>query len=231
MSPPRTPRLLVLVPAAGQGERFGGDVPKQLVPLGGRPLLAWTLERLLACSPDRVVVALPASLLEEGALPFELDPRVETVAGGATRRESVERCLEAVPGQETDRLMIHDAVRPAVAPEDLAATLRAADRADGAVLGRALTDTVKRLDGRRIVETVDRSSLFRAETPQVFTRRVLERAVARAPRGEEFTDEAAMVERLGDARLVAVEAAHPNPKLTRPADLPLLEALLVGIGA
>ena len=100
--------------------------------------------------------------------------------------------------------------------------------ADGAVLGRNVVDTVKRLEGDRIVETVDRSSLFRAETPQVFQRQVLVEAFDRASRdGFVGTDESSLVERNPSRRVVRVEASAPNPKLTYPADWAVIERLVL----
>lgn len=220
-------RIIGLVPAAGRGERFGGDLPKQFLPIAGRPMLAWTLERLLAAGAERVVVALPADRLAGDLAVFD-SPRVEWIAGGATRQETVARCLAAAPGNDDDLIMVHDGARPAVAVEDVAATLDAARRADGAVLGRPLADTLKRLEGERIEVTLDRHGLFRAETPQIFRRGVFVRALAAAERDHFLgTDESSLVERLAGARIVAVAAQHPNPKLTEPADRGLLERLLL----
>ena len=220
-------RIIALVPAAGRGERFGGDLPKQFLPIAGRPMLAWTLERLLAAGVERVVVALPAERLAGDLAVFD-SPRVEWIAGGATRQETVARCLAAAPGADDDLIMVHDGARPAVAVEDVAATLDAARQADGAVLGRPLADTLKRLEGERIEITLDRHGLFRAETPQIFRRGVFVRALAAAERDHFLgTDESSLVERLPGARIVAVAAQHPNPKLTEPADRGLLERLLL----
>jgi 2-C-methyl-D-erythritol 4-phosphate cytidylyltransferase len=107
------------------------------------------------------------------------------------------------------------------------ATIEAAQREGGAVLGRPVSDTLKRIEEGAVVRTVDRRGLFRAETPQVFRRGILERAVELSRReGFQGTDEATLVERLPGARIVAVNAVHPNPKLTVPGDLPLIESLL-----
>lgn len=223
-------RVIGLVPAAGRGSRFGGDGPKQFLVVAGRPVLAWSLERLLAGGCDEIVVAVPPGEEESAAARFAGEafaPRVRFVAGGETRQESVWRCLVAAPGDADDLLATHDGARPAVAPSDVAATLVAARGADGAVLGRPLDDTLKRVEDGRVVATVPRQGLFRAETPQVFRREVLDRAYAAARRrGREATDEAGLVESLPAVRVRAVAAAHPNPKLTRTADLPLIEWLL-----
>jgi 2-C-methyl-D-erythritol 4-phosphate cytidylyltransferase len=221
------PRPVALVPAAGRGERFGGDLPKQFLPIAGRPMLAWTLERLLAAGMDRIVVGLPPDRLAGDLTVIDSD-RVDWIAGGATRQETVARCLAAATGAPDDLIVVHDGARPAVSVEDIAAVLEAARHADGAVLGRPLADTLKRLEGERIETTVDRHGLFRAETPQIFRRDIFCRALAQAERDHFLgTDESALVERLPGARVIAVAAHHPNPKLTEPADRGLLERLLL----
>ncbi len=225
MAEPGT-RLIALVPAAGRGERFGGGLPKQFLAMAGKPVLAWALERLLQCGVERVTVALPQDRLGDvGAV--LADPRVSWIAGGATRQESVARCLAASPGGPHDLVMVHDGARPAVACEDIRAVVEAAISAGAAVLGRPMGDTVKRLEGDRIEATLDREGLFRAETPQVFRRDLLQRALELAGRDHfEGTDESSLVERLPAVRIIAVVARHPNPKLTQPADLASVEALL-----
>ncbi len=218
-------KVVALVPAGGSGSRFGSATPKQFLTVAGRPLLAWTLSRLRAAGVDEIVVALPAgvSLPEDAAC-----AGVRTTLGGPTRQASVANCVASALGSGDDLLLIHDGARAAVHPEDVARTIVAAAAASGgAILGRFVSDTLKRVQDGAVVETVDRATLFRAETPQVFRRAVFERALAAAARdGFEGTDEASLVERLPDAVVTAVAAAHANPKLTEPADLPVLVALL-----
>jgi 2-C-methyl-D-erythritol 4-phosphate cytidylyltransferase len=219
--------LVALVPAAGRGERFGGAVAKQFAQLAGRPVLAWTVARLLAAGVPRVTVALPPESLSPLPAGLPADARVLYVAGGASRQESVARCLASSPGPADALVLVHDGARPAVDPEDVRATVLAAVATGGAVLGRPVGDTLKRVLAERIVGTVDRGGLFGAETPQVFRRELLGRALDAARRdGFQGTDEAALVERLGDAAIAAVAALHPNPKLTTPAELELLAALV-----
>jgi len=219
-------RVHILVPAAGRGERFGGDRPKQFVEVRGRTLLAWTVERLLDTGCASIVVALPEEAVETGhGLPA--DPRLRLIAGAATRQASVAAALRASPAEEGDLVAVHDGARSAISASDFAATLTAARRVGGAVLGRSLSDTVKRLEGERIVATVDRRALFRAETPQVFRRADLERALELARRDRFVgTDEANLIERLGDVPIAAVEARRPNPKVTVREDLALVERIL-----
>jgi 2-C-methyl-D-erythritol 4-phosphate cytidylyltransferase len=215
-----------LVPAAGSGERFGGGEPKQFTPVAGRPVLEWTLERLLAAGAASLTVAVPASQIDR-ARELVSDARVLFVAGGANRQASVEICLAACPADPEELVLVHDGARPAVAPADVRACVAAVGGADGAVLGRPVSDTLKLVADGQIQSTVERSYLFRAETPQAFARELLERALGEARRdGFVGTDEASAVERVPGVRLVAVAAQHPNPKLTTPADLPLVAALL-----
>jgi len=216
-----------LVPAAGSGSRFGGALPKQFFELGGRPVLSWALSRLLAAGATSVTVALPEAYLSEAETVLGVDPRLAWVAGGDSRQESVALCLGAVSGGEDDLILIHDGARPAVSVQDIQATVRAAAAGGAAILGRPMGDTVKRVEAGRVRQTVDRRDLFRAETPQVFRRRLLAAALALA-RKDRFqgTDEASLVERLRGQSITAVAATAPNPKLTESGDWGILEALL-----
>ncbi len=219
-----------LVPAGGRGERFGGRTPKQLISINGRPVLGWTVERLLQAGLAGLTVALPPAWLDSAETFLPADERVSWVAGGETRQHSVAACLAACPA-EYSTVLVHDGARPAVAVVDLMQAIEAAAGADGAVLGRPVADTLKRVDEGEITATVDREGLFRAETPQVFRRRLLEQALRQsAEDGFTGTDEASIVERLPGVRIRAVTASQPNPKLTRREDLPWVERLLMGEG-
>lgn len=221
--------LIALIPAAGRGERFGGARPKQFELILGRPVLLWTLEHVLTCEPRRVVIAVPVGQLEEAhrILAAEPDPRIRWVEGGATRQQSVTRALAAAPGSPQDLILIHDGARPAFHPEDAKAVVAAAQETGAAILGRSIADTVKRVVNQRVVETVERSTLFRAETPQVFRRALLQAALVAAEReGRIVTDEASLFEHCADVETRAVRARWPNPKLTEPSDLQVIETLL-----
>jgi 2-C-methyl-D-erythritol 4-phosphate cytidylyltransferase len=221
-----------LVPAAGSGSRFGGEQPKQFRDVAGRPLLLWTVARLLRAGAESITIALPEAALTDPPAWARSLPGVALAAGGSTRQASVALALAASPAKAEDLVAVHDGARPAVAVGDIAAVcVAAAGGVDGAVLGRALADTLKRVVDGRIVTTVERDQLFRAETPQVFRRSALDRAIALAAESRFVgTDEASLVERLPGARIVAVEASEPNPKVTTPADLALVESLLSGLG-
>lgn len=218
------PRAWAVVPAAGSGQRMGLATPKQYVRVAGAPLLVHTLRALLACPlVEAVVLVVPPGdlararrMLAEHGL-----SRVEgPVAGGATRQASVHAGLQAVPAQ-VPVVAVHDAVRPFPDPERLATAIRmAAEGQVGVVVGRPASDTIKRVDeGRRVVETPDRTRLWRAFTPQVFPAKMIAAAYDAAERaGSGGTDDAALVERHGGA-VVMLEGGREALKVTTPDDL------------
>jgi 2-C-methyl-D-erythritol 4-phosphate cytidylyltransferase len=214
-----------LIVAAGSGERLGAARPKALVELAGRPMLDWSLQAL-AASPEieQVVVALPVG----AGLPEVSGGRVIGVEGGATRSESVRCALEVA--QEGDPVLVHDAARPLLTPAIVAhvlAVLAADVDADAAIAAAPVTDTIKRVaDHGGVLETLDRSSLWAVQTPQVFRREALERALAQpaAVLGE-ATDDAWLIERAG-GRVVVASVSAENLKVTTPLDLEIAGELL-----
>jgi 2-C-methyl-D-erythritol 4-phosphate cytidylyltransferase len=204
-----------IVPAAGSGERLGSGGPKAFVVCGGRPLLEWSLDALREVC-DRVVVAAPDG--------YE-DPSRDYVRGGAVRSESVRLALAAAP--EATVAVVHDAARPLVTPSLVRSCVAGLEGVDGAIAAAPMTDTVKQADGSgRVVATLDRSVLWRIQTPQVFRADVL-RAALEVSDAElaAATDDAALVEAAGGVVRV-VEAPPENIKVTRPVDLKLAELLL-----
>ncbi len=224
-------RIWAAVPAAGRGARMGAGVPKQYLPLRGRPLIMHTLARLAACEAVAgVAVGIAPADREWPALAREAPRLVCTAAGGAERAHTVLSILGALSAhaQEDDWVLVHDAVRPCLRAEDINRLIaETGGHADGGLLAIPLSDTLKRADDhRRVAVTVDRRDLWRALTPQLFPLAVLRRALERAlADGAEVTDEAMAVERLGGhPRLVE---GHPdNIKVTRPEDLALAELFL-----
>jgi 2-C-methyl-D-erythritol 4-phosphate cytidylyltransferase len=185
------------------------------------------VRRFLEAGLTSITVAVPQNLLTEAPVRILDDPRVRWIVGGGSRQESVEACLIATPGGDDDLVIVHDGARPVVTPEDLQRVVEAAAHADGAVLGRMVSDTLKEIEAGSILRTIQRSRLFRAETPQVFRRALLHEALNRSSQdGFVGTDEASIVERLPGVTVRALEAIGPNPKLTVAADLPLIETLL-----
>lgn len=214
--------LVGIVAAAGGGERLGMGGPKALVACAGRRLVDWSLEPLAAVC-DRVMVALPPA--EQGdAVAWE--GRVERVAGGRSRSESVLAAVREAP--EAEAYVVHDAARPLVTRELVERCARAVEQGwDGAVAAAPMTDTVKevRSDGS-VVRTLDRATLWAVQTPQAFRAGALRRALAADPeRLAAATDDASLVESSG-GRVCVVEAPPDNLKVTRPADLVAAEAAL-----
>lgn len=220
-------RVAVVVPAAGSGTRFGGRVPKQFVPLGGRPLLLAAVGAF-ARHPEvaAIVVAVPANHLARARrLLARLGPRPPVIAvpGGATRQESVRLALRAVPG-DAELVLVHDAVRPFVTRPLVDAVLAAARAAGAAVCGLPITDTVKRVRGGLVEATVDREGLWTVQTPQAFRLPVLREAHDKAQRdGFLGTDDAALVERLG-LPVRVVPGLPGNLKITTRDDLARLRS-------
>jgi 2-C-methyl-D-erythritol 4-phosphate cytidylyltransferase len=212
---------VALIVAAGSGERLRADRPKALVELAGRPLLQWSIDALAQVADvQRIVVAMPP-----GA---QAPAGVSAVRGGASRSESVRRALAAAG--DGDPVLVHDAARPlvtaALAETVLAALQRDAD-ADAAIAALPVTDTIKRADrAGAVAETLDRGELWAVQTPQVFRREALARALDVADEQlARATDDAWLIER-GGGKVIVVRASEENLKVTTPIDLQLAELLL-----
>jgi 2-C-methyl-D-erythritol 4-phosphate cytidylyltransferase len=221
-----------VVPAAGSGRRFGGDTPKQYLNLAGRPLIEHTLRALLRHPGiDAAMVAIaPDDPYWAGWRELEGKP-VYTCMGGGERADSVLAALMALPQtvDEDQWVLVHDAARPCVPAMDLT-RLIALGQADpvGALLAAPVRDTIKSCDPAtmHVKRTEPRETLWRALTPQMFRRGGLTRALRTAMKaGVHVTDEAMAMERLRLKPLI-VEGADENIKVTTPADLAVVEALL-----
>jgi 2-C-methyl-D-erythritol 4-phosphate cytidylyltransferase len=213
--------------AAGSGDRLGADRPKAFVRLGDRPLLGESLERLEASDwVDAIVIAAPPGWEEPAILLAEElgCGKVSTcVAGGATRGESVRLALAEVP-DDAAAVLVHDAARPLLDDAVVERVVTALNEGwDGAVPVLPVADTVKRVDGERVVETLDREELRTVQTPQAFVAQVLRDAC----QGDvsEASDCASLVEARG-GRVKAVEGDPRLLKVTDPADLDRVAAML-----
>ena len=204
-----------IVPAGGSGERLGADRPKAFVVCAGRPLIEWSLDVLHQVC-DRVIVAAPHGYVE---LP-------DFVHGGESRSASVRNAVEAAP--EASVFVVHDAARPLVTRELVERCVAALEPGvDGAIAAIPMTDTVKEVapDGR-VLRTLDRSTLWAVQTPQVFRADILRRALERdAAALAAATDDAWLVDDVGGV-ITVVEAFPQNIKVTHESDLRIVEALL-----
>jgi 2-C-methyl-D-erythritol 4-phosphate cytidylyltransferase len=215
-----------VIVAAGRGERLGLDRPKAFANLRDRPLLAESLERLEASDwIDSIVVAAPPGWEEPVILLAEelgCGKVVESVTGGATRAASVRAALAEV-SDDAVVVLVHDAARPIVPEEVIERLLTALNEGwDGAIPVLPLPDTVKRVEGDQVVETVDREGLAIVQTPQAFVATALRDALAS---GGEASDCSALVEARG-GRIKAVPGDPRLVKVTEPADLELVSSWL-----
>lgn len=220
-------RAGIVIPAGGQGRRMGGRA-KPFLELAGEPVLVHALRPFLA-HPDvvAVAVALPADVAADppGWL-TSIDGRVQVVAGGGERGDSVHRGLAALP-DDLDVIAVHDAARPLVSADIIRRALAAAADGLNVVVAVPVTDTIKEVDaGGRIVSTPDRRRLWAAQTPQAFPAAVLREAYQRAgAEGALATDDGALVARYGGT-VVVLEGDVANLKITTEADLILAAALV-----
>jgi len=212
---------IALILAAGSGERLGAGRPKALVQLAGRPLVRWSIDVLSQVAEiERIVLALPPGTPPPAG--------VIAVEGGPVRSDSVRRALAAAGPGET--VLVHDAARPLLSVELASAVIAALqndDSADAAIAAVPVTDTVKRVDGAGVVrETLTRSELWAVQTPQVFRRAALERALAVPDEIlAQATDDAWLLERDG-GKVLVVRASEENLKVTTALDLLLAEMLM-----
>jgi 2-C-methyl-D-erythritol 4-phosphate cytidylyltransferase len=232
-------RVTAILPAAGLGTRMGADTPKQFLELDGVPVLIFTLRRLAACPAitDFVVATrveevdpLAARVAKES-----LGRPIRVVRGGDTRQDSVANALAEI-AEDTDLILVHDAVRPLVTRDQIERVIAEALSCDAAILGMPAMDTVKEVkraapqsgaaDVALITATIPRERVVLAQTPQVFRASLLLEAFAKARQdGVSASDEAGLVERMGhDVHVVA--GSDRNLKITRPGDMQIAEFYL-----
>lgn len=220
------PRTAVILLAAGSGSRMQGAVnDKVLARLAGRPVFAWSAAAFM----QSAIADLYVVVYRDQRQMMELSAHAPTpsvlVRGGRERQDSVTAALAALPA-DIEHVFIHDCARPLIRPEQLVALHKIVRREQAVVLAHRVTDTIKEHRDDARLRTLDRARLWAMETPQVFSRDLISRAYARVQdRGLRITDDAQAVEQLGHP-VALLENAHPNPKITTPADLAYLEFLL-----
>lgn len=224
-------RIGFIIVAGGSGLRMGAGIPKQFLPLGGRPVLLRTLEAIAAAVPEaETVVVLPAAhigTLHELCERFGCTVRYRATAGGASRFESVETGLKALP-DDCSLIAVHDGVRPLVTADMIRRGLDCARTNRTAVPVIPVTDTIREVTAEGSSHTIDRSKLRAVQTPQIFDGELLRRAYRDAAAMNDksrFTDDASVVEDFGTA-ISLYEGSRENLKLTTPADMTIAEAIL-----
>jgi 2-C-methyl-D-erythritol 4-phosphate cytidylyltransferase len=219
-----------IIVAAGKGTRMGPDVDKLFLQLNGRPVVAHTWQRFndLSCIDDIVLVVRDGtqSAFQDLARTYGFTKPFQLVSGGKERQDSVWNGLAAL-SPRTEIVAIQDAARPCTSPSLIAATIEAAKEIGASVAAQAVTDTIKEShDGGLIEKTLDRSRLFAVQTPQTFRPDIIRQALSEVKRrGLLVTDDTAACELIGQPVKLVV-SAEPNPKVTRPEDLPYIEHLL-----
>ena len=222
-------KAAVLIVGAGRGRRFGGPVPKQYRRIGGEPVLRHTLGVFLRHEAGFVVRVVihpdDVALYDEAADGLDVAPPVH---GGETRQQSVHRGLEALAAVSPDVVLVHDAVRPFVDTATIAAVLDAAARHGAALACVAVPDTLKRARDGFVAATVDRTGMWRAQTPQGFRFDAIldaHREAAADPALADLTDDTQLAERRG-LRVAVVPGSEDNFKITTEPDLARAERLL-----
>ena len=227
----KNPKTAAIILAGGTGERFGKEGGKQLVEIGGKPILTWSVEAFDAVGDiGLIVIVCPAErqgeYLSKAVDPFSFATPIVVAAAGSTRQESAFSGLELVP-EEFEHVVMHDGARPLISADLIAHTiaiLKGNIDADGAVVAHPAIDTLKVVENGVIVGTPDRSVFWNAQTPQVFRAGIYRRAHASAlSDGFVGTDDSSLIERLG-GRVLVVEGKRDNIKLTVPEDYLMLVA-------
>jgi 2-C-methyl-D-erythritol 4-phosphate cytidylyltransferase len=219
-------KFWAIVPAAGVGKRMQADRPKQYLPLAGKTVLEQTLNRLLQSD---VFSAIAVAISKEDPywpeLAFSNHKKIMTAAGGKERADSVLSALKSLREQASDDdwVLVHDAARPCLTSADIHRLIETLKNDDvGGILALSSHDTLKKVDGLQITQTIDRSVIWRALTPQMFRYGMLKQALEQAEGNPEVTDEASALEMQGLQPKI-VEGRPDNIKITRPEDLALAQ--------
>lgn len=223
-------KTAVIIVAGGSGLRMGSEIPKQFLPLAGRPVLVRTLESFRATLPDAdIVVVLPAGEMgrwEAICREYALGGTHRVCPGGENRFQSVKAGLAMV--SDAEEVLVQDGVRPLIGGALILRVLETVRRAGTAVPVVEVTDSFRRLDGQGGSAVVDRGTLRAVQTPQGFRGELLRRAYEQ-PWCAAFTDDASVVERAG-VRITLCEGERNNIKITEPFDLTIAEAWLGKVG-
>ena len=227
--------FVAIIPAAGDSSRYSGEVPKQFLRVDGRTVLELSIKPLLDFSECLgVCVLVPPEDQYHKALEIKDNPKIFLVEGGTSRIDSVSKGVKFWQQSELsyDYILIHDAARPCLRSSDVQQLLTSIDgEVDGVVLGIPCSDTIKKVsaEGSLILNTLDRSKLWRAFTPQIFRKEVLQKNALEENIEKEFTDEASLVEANG-GKLKMVKGFEDNIKLTFSEDLGLIKSILSSQG-
>ena len=219
-----------IIVAAGKGSRMQSDIPKQFLSLGHRTVLFHTLSQFLkADRVSEIILVVAEEYLDsqwvQESVPSGREKSIRVIAGGSTRQQSVQNGLAAVH-QRSTIVLTHDGVRCLIQPDTINAAVDKCDNHDGVIVAIPATDTLKKVAGTRITETIDRKTIWQMQTPQVFKRKVLEQAFAQADKlGFIGTDEASLVEQISQD-LQVFRGRKTNIKITVKEDLTIAKAIM-----
>jgi 2-C-methyl-D-erythritol 4-phosphate cytidylyltransferase / 2-C-methyl-D-erythritol 2,4-cyclodiphosphate synthase len=215
----------VILVAAGAGSRVGGEIPKQFLPLAGKPVLRWSLDTLLRCETvTAIAVVVAPSERSRAAAMMPADPRILLVEGGRERTDSVRAGLKALEGKDFNHILIHDAARPGLSTGVVRELIWSLRNADAAAPALPVSDALKDTREHGKLRTVDRDGLVSVQTPQIFRPDIIRKALAS---GDQAVDDLALIEKTG-ARVQLTPGRQELMKITHPSDLAVVEKMLVG---
>lgn len=224
-------KVVAIIPSAGKGKRMAHAVPKHYIRLDGKPILAYTLDAFERCPDINYILVVVRSGEEEYCLgevveKYAFRKVLKIVIGGERRQDSVYNGIKEID-EDTDIVVVHDAVRPFVSPDLISETIKLAMYTDGVVAAIPVKDTIKEANSELVIKgTPPREALWYAQTPQTFKKRIIEEAFIKAYSDNFYgTDEASLVERIG-GRVKIIEGSPENIKITTKEDLLLAEFIL-----
>ena len=222
----------VIIPSAGNGERFGSDIPKQYLKIGQKLVINYSLELFLNFKECKKIIIAVSNL---NAIPKDLtqDSRIEIIEGGQSRAESVRKCFDKISeAQSSMNVLIHDAARPCLIKRDVDKFLKlfCSSNFAGMIFASPSTDTLKlSVDGKNIDGSADRSIIWKAQTPQIFKYENLNNAYSRYPEDyKNITDESSLFDEIED-EVFLYSCSSKNIKITHEEDLQLAEYLIQNI--
>lgn len=217
---------VAIIVAAGSGKRFGATTPKQFLEINRKPVIIHTLEKFEQCRKIDQIILVLSSIETKNFLQainkYSIKKLSKIVAGGATRADSVFNGLKAIQPNSKTIVAVHDGARPLVTPAEISRTIEKAEADGAACLAAKITDTIKKVSGDKVVETINRNQLCRALTPQCFRYEILWHAFEKRDLNEDATDECFLVEKAG-YEISIVEGSPRNIKITHSEDLALAE--------
>jgi len=221
-----------VIVAAGSGTRLNSAVPKQFLKLDECTVLYHSIQKFLAVSTISEIIIAVAQQYRESrylsdSIPQETNPRIKITLGGARRQDTVINALQALQ-PETEIVCIHDSVRPFIEPELIRQTIECCQEYDGAIVAVPAVDTLKEVQNLQIVRTLDRQSVWHAQTPQTFQKNAILKAYSQALAGgwdNTVTDDASLIEKYG-GRICIIAGSYLNLKITTSADLEIARMLL-----